>query len=71
MPFDRKGLAVWIAAFSGFCAVLIALGLARFGYAPLIPALVSSHWFTTSQADYLDAANFLGYLAGTLFSAHL
>lgn len=71
MPSERKELAVWGGAFSGFCAILIGLGLARFGYAPLIPALVSADWFTTSQADYLDAANFLGYLAGTLFSAHM
>jgi len=63
---DRPELPVWRGAFSGFCASLVGLGLARFAYTPLIPALISAHWFTHSQAAYLGAANLAGYLAGAL-----
>lgn len=63
---DRLDATPWHAAFSGFCAILIGLGLARFAYTPLIPALISAGWYTHSQAAYLGAANLAGYLAGAL-----
>lgn len=53
----------------GLCATLAGIGLARFAYTPLIPALVQAHWFGVTAADYLGAANLLGYLVGA-FSAH-
>ena len=68
---EHSTFAVWHAAISGLCAMLVGVGLARFAFSPLIPALVSAGWFTTSQAAYLDAANLAGYLGGALFAAHL
>lgn len=56
---------VW-AAFAALCANLIGIGLGRFGYTPVIPALISANWFAPSAAAYLGAANFAGYLAGAL-----
>jgi predicted MFS family arabinose efflux permease len=61
--------AVWRPALSGLCACLIGIGLARFAYTPLIPALIEAEWFTASQAFYLGAANLAGYLAGALLAA--
>lgn len=52
--------------FSAFCAALLGLGLARFAYTPLIPALIAAHWFSSSEAVFLGAANMAGYLAGAL-----
>ena len=54
----------WLAVSAGLCTCLIGLGLARFAYAPLVPALIAAHWFTPAQAGYLGAANIAGYLAG-------
>jgi MFS family permease len=54
------------AAFSGLLAMLVGIGIARFGYAPLVPALVAAHWFTAAAAFWLGAMNFLGYLLGAL-----
>jgi MFS family permease len=54
------------AAFSGLLAMLVGIGIARFGYAPLIPALIAGHWFNASAAFWLGAMNFLGYLLGAL-----
>jgi len=56
----------WRATFSALCANLVGIGLARFAYSPLIPALVVEGWFTASSAAYLGAANLAGYLAGAL-----
>jgi predicted MFS family arabinose efflux permease len=54
------------AAVSGLLAMLVGIGIARFGYAPLVPALIAAHWFTASAAFWLGALNFLGYLLGAL-----
>jgi predicted MFS family arabinose efflux permease len=54
------------ATLAGLCAVLVGIGLARFAYTPLIPALIDAHWFTAAEAAYLGAANLAGYLAGAL-----
>ncbi len=58
----------WRATFAGLCASLVGIGLARFAYTPLIPALIAAHWFTPSAAVYLGAANLAGYLAGALIA---
>ena len=64
----RKGYrdSAWRAVFGALGANLIGVGLARFAYTPLIPALVTAHWFGPSSAAYLGAANLAGYLAGAL-----
>lgn len=57
---------VWRSVLAGMSAYLVGLGLARFAYTPLLPALVEARWFDASQAAYLGAANLAGYLAGAL-----
>ncbi|MFM0597128.1 MULTISPECIES: YbfB/YjiJ family MFS transporter [Paraburkholderia] len=59
------------ATLAGLCGSLVAIGLARFAYTPLIPSLIQAHWFTSSQAVTLGAANFAGYLVGALIGRPL
>jgi predicted MFS family arabinose efflux permease len=54
------------ATLAGLCGSLAGIGLARFAYTPLLPALITAGWFPSSQAAYLGAANLVGYLAGAL-----
>ncbi len=54
------------ATVAALCANLVGIGLARFGYTPLIPTLIAAGWFRPSAAVYLGAANLAGYLAGAL-----
>ncbi len=56
----------WRYAAAGLSASLVGLGLARFSYTPLIPALIAAKWFSASNVVYLGAANLAGYLAGAL-----
>jgi len=58
----------WRATLAALGANLVGLGLARFAFAPLVPALVSNHWFSAAQAAYLGSANFAGYLTGALLA---
>ncbi|MBE9598632.1 YbfB/YjiJ family MFS transporter [Pedobacter sp. MC2016-24] len=53
-------------AFTGLVTLLIGIGIGRFGYPPLIPAIVNEKWFTIEQAGYLGAANLTGYIIGSV-----
>jgi MFS family permease len=57
---------LWRLTFNGLSASLVGIGLARFAYTPLIPAIVGEHWFSAGYAAYLGAANLLGYLTGAV-----
>nr|WP_273423967.1 YbfB/YjiJ family MFS transporter [Halomonas sp.] len=57
------------ALMTGIMATLAAIGIARFAYTPLLPAIIQEGWFTASQGAYLGAANLLGYFIGAL-AAH-
>ena len=58
----------WRFAMAGLCASLVGLGLARFAYTPLIPALITAKWFSASDVSIIGAANLAGYLAGALLA---
>ena len=68
-PAAKAPHSPWIGVAAALASTLLGLGLARFGYTPLIPALVGAHWFTAGDAAYLGAANIAGYLAGALLGA--
>jgi predicted MFS family arabinose efflux permease len=55
-------------ALAGLSANLVTIGLARFAYTPLIPALIGAGWFTPAEAAWLGAINLVGYLAGVLMT---
>ncbi|MEN5303346.1 MULTISPECIES: YbfB/YjiJ family MFS transporter [unclassified Pseudomonas] len=63
--------APWLPIWAGLCASLVGIGLARFAYTPLVPALIDAHWFASSAVVYLGAANLAGYLIGALFGRPL
>lgn len=65
-PSATQRSAIWLPIFAGLCASLVSIGLARFAYTPLIPALIQAHWFSASDVVYLGAANLVGYLLGAL-----
>ncbi len=60
-----------LGALPGTAALLIGIGMARFGYTPLIPALIQDGWLQASEAVYLGATNLAGYLFGSMLSYRL
>lgn len=63
------GLPAWaMAAWPGFCAIFVGIGMGRFGYTPLVPFLISAGWISESEAGYLGAWNLGGYLAGAILA---
>jgi len=71
MPSQALNLNPARATLSALCASLVGIGLARFAYTPLLPALIGAGWFAPSAAAYLGAANLAGYLAGALLAPAL
>ncbi|WP_426206312.1 YbfB/YjiJ family MFS transporter [Pseudomonas sp. TWP3-1] len=63
---DTVPSGIWLPIFAGLCASLVSIGLARFAYTPLIPALIQAQWFSAHDVVYLGAANLVGYLIGAL-----
>jgi hypothetical protein len=45
-------------AFAGAAATLSGIGLARFAYVPLFPAMVAAGWVTGAEGGFLGAVNF-------------
>jgi len=53
-------------ALAGAAATLAGIGLARFSYVPLFPAMVAARWIDGGGAGLVGAANLAGYLLGAL-----
>ncbi|HKU95371.1 MAG TPA: YbfB/YjiJ family MFS transporter [Vineibacter sp.] len=66
---NRLTVVAMISA--GLSASLVGIGLSRFAYTPMVPALIDAGWFTPAGTAYLGAANLAGYLAGALAARHL
>ncbi len=58
----------WALA-GGSAALIIAMGIGRFAYTPLLPAMQAALGFGSDVAGYLAAANYTGYLAGAILAA--
>ncbi|MFM8762429.1 MAG: YbfB/YjiJ family MFS transporter [Solirubrobacterales bacterium] len=66
-----KPVNVALATIAAMGAIFVGLGLARFAFGPLQPALVIDGWFSGSTSSLLTAANLAGYLFGALAGARL
>jgi predicted MFS family arabinose efflux permease len=52
---------------TGMLALLISIGISRFGYGPVIADLVDSNGFSKLDAGLIAGANLSGYLLGCLY----
>ena len=66
-----KPVNIVLATIAAMGAIFVGLGLARFAFGPLQPALVIDGWFSGSTSSLLTAANLAGYLFGALAGARL
>ncbi|GAN81667.1 YbfB/YjiJ family MFS transporter [Acidocella aminolytica] len=58
------GFPVIRTALSGLLAMFVGIGVARFSFAPLVPALVKAQWYSASSAFWFATVNLAGYFIG-------
>jgi predicted MFS family arabinose efflux permease len=56
-------------ALGGLAALAAAMGIGRFVYTPILPAMLEGTGLGTAEGGVIASANFLGYLAGALIAA--
>lgn len=60
-------MPVWLRlSIAGAATLMVGMGIGRFSYSPMIPALITAGALTETEAGYVGAANFAGYLLGAL-----
>ena len=65
-PPDTARLRVLLA---GVASLILTIGLARFAYTPLLPVMREQAGLSYLAGGWLAAANYAGYIAGTLVAA--
>ena len=60
----------WVIVFAGMLCIVACLGFGRFALGMLLPSMAATLRLSYSQMGFISTANFLGYLASVLVSAH-
>lgn len=55
---------------SGILALVVAMGIGRFAYTPILPLMQGEAGLSGAFAGVVAASNYLGYFVGALWSAH-
>jgi MFS family permease len=55
-------------ALAGLAALVVAMGIGRFAFTPLLPMMQADSSLSLAQGGYLAAGNYVGYLAGALWA---
>lgn len=56
---------------AGIFSLILALGVARFAYTPLLPLMQQQAGLGVAEGGWLAALNYLGYLSGALLAASI
>lgn len=58
--------SLWYTIFGGMFGLVVAMGIGRFAFTPMIPIMQREYVFGDDTAGLLASLNYLGYLAGAV-----
>lgn len=61
----------WRICAGGLVALVVAMGIGRFAFTPVLPLMQAAGELTLAQGAWLATANYLGYFAGAATAARL
>ena len=64
-----RPLQAWQVMLGGICGLVLTIGLARFVYTPLLPAMQLQTGLNDTAAGGLAAINYAGYIVGAMVAA--
>jgi predicted MFS family arabinose efflux permease len=70
-PTDGAGALLRRPLLGGVLALAVAVGIGRFAYTPILPAMQHGAGLELTAAGLLASANYAGYLVGSLLAAGL
>lgn len=60
---------IWYRVVACMLGMLASIGLVRYAYSPLVPAMIDQQWLSSSQVGYLGTVNFIGNFIGAIVCA--
>ncbi|HEY5734742.1 MAG TPA: YbfB/YjiJ family MFS transporter [Gammaproteobacteria bacterium] len=54
---------------SGIASLILTLGIARFGYTPLLPVMQNQTWLNDLYGGWLATSNYTGYICGAIVAS--
>tara|TARA_B100002052_G_scaffold274774_1_gene278149 strand:+ start:4150 stop:5331 length:1182 start_codon:yes stop_codon:yes gene_type:complete len=67
----RLSERTWYRVLACTLGMLASIGLVRYAYSPLVPAMIDQDWLSSSQVGYLGTVNFIGNFIGAIVCAWL
>jgi predicted MFS family arabinose efflux permease len=63
---EHTPASAWASALAALAALAVAMGIGRFAFTPILPMMQEDFRLSASEGGWLAAANYIGYLVGSL-----